>query len=142
MDSTSSTCSSMTLMENPSRETCHLLHLPMEPSHLHQALSPLLQVLSLLPQVPSLLLPMSQVASDVPQETALSKALPLRTIRRCHPPEMIPVTTNSSLNRGLLRLEDTTKIRAALSSSTRLPRVTGLVVPAETRVTPFAAAET
>jgi hypothetical protein len=139
----------MTLMENRSKETCHLLLLPLE-------LSPLLQVLSLLPQVPSLLpwvpnllprvpsllLPVSQVASDVPPGTALSKALPLRTIRRCHPPEMIPATTNSSLNRGLLRLEDTTKIRAALSSSTRLPRVTGLVVPAETRVTPFAAAET
>jgi hypothetical protein len=132
----------MTLMENPSRETCLLLHLPMEPSHPHQALSPLLQILSLLLQVPSLLLPTNKMDSDVPPGTALSKALPLRTIRRCRPPEMIPVTTNSSLNRGLLRLEDMTKIRVALSSTIRPPRAIGLVVPAETRVTLFAAAET
>jgi hypothetical protein len=102
----------------------------------------LLQVLSHLPQVPSLLQPTRQVALDVPPGTALSKALPLRTIRRCHPPEMILATTNSSLNRGLLRLEDTTKIREALSNSIRLLRATGLAVPAETRVTPFAEAET
>jgi hypothetical protein len=55
---------------------------------------------------------------------------------------MILATTNSSLNRGLLRLEDTTKIREALSNSIRLLRATGLAVPAETRVIPFAVAET
>jgi hypothetical protein len=109
---------------------------------LTQVVSLLLQVLSRLPRVPSLLQPTRQVALDVPPGTALSKALPLRTIRRCHPPEMILATTNSSLKRGLLRLEDTTKIRVVLSNSIRLPRATGLVVPAETRVTQFAEAET
>lgn len=123
------------------KETCHHL-LPMEPSHLPQALNPLLQVLGPLPQAPSLLLMINKVVSDDPPGMALSKAHTLRTIKRCHPPEMIPDTTNSSLKRDLLRLEDTTKIRVALSSTIRQRRATGLVVHAETKVIPFAAAET